>query len=143
MNHANFCFIMATQSLYAILDGWTLFWDSASIDITLNEIASAFYKQKVSFVLLDRVWDMLEYVDDPLEFMTDGEKMYYLEKLLSDEQFEEVARFVQIQVTNAPEHKISVMNAKETIAKFPSWFEEYEGITWDEYKSKLFDEEVK
>jgi hypothetical protein len=31
------------------------------------------------------------------------------------------------------------LNVEETIAKFPSWFRKYDGMTWDDTKSSLFD----
>jgi hypothetical protein len=130
---------MTTRSLFDIIDSWTLFFDRGKYEITLNAISDSFYKRKVTFLLLENLWDLLEMMDDPLEFMTDDRMMHLIEKLLRDEERERVAKFVQVEISGPPEHKIEVLNTDETIAQFPSWFKEYDGMTWDDFKSSLFD----
>lgn len=120
---------MTARSLFEILDSWTLKWDRPTIDLTLNEIATPFYNEKVAFMLIDRIWDILELIDDPLEFMTEERKMHQIEQLLREERVERVANFVQIEISESPEPKMAVLNVEETIAQFPSWFEKYEPIS--------------
>ena len=127
------------KTLFDILDSWTLIFDRASMEITLNEISDSFYKRKVTFLLLEDLWDLLEMMDDPLEFMTDVRMSHLIEKQLRDEVKEKIAKFLQVEISGPPEYKIEVLNAEETIAKFPSWFKEYNGMTWDDAKSSLFD----
>lgn len=109
------------------------------MEITLNEVSKPFYKRKVKFILLEDLWDLLEMMDDPHEFMTDIRMSALIEKVLRDEAKERVAKFVQIEFSGPPEAKFEVLNTEETIAKFPDWFEDYNGMTWDEAKSSLFD----
>jgi len=130
---------MTTKSLFDIIDGWTLIFDRGDFEITLNEVSSCFYKLKVTFLLLEDLWDLLEMMDEPLEFMTNERMSFLIEKLLRDEARERVAKFVQVEFSGPPEYKIQVLNTEETIAQFPSWFKDYNGITWDEAKSRLFD----
>jgi hypothetical protein len=132
-------FTMTTRSLFDIIDSWTLFFDRATYEITLNAISDFFYKHKVTFLLLEDLWDLLEMMDDPQEFMTDDRMMILIEKLLRDEKRERIAKFVQLEISGPPEHKIEVLNADETISQFPSWFKEYNGMTWGDFKSSLFD----
>lgn len=127
------------KSLFDILDSWTLIFDRGTAEITLNEISGSFYKHKVTFLLLEDLWDLLEMMDDPLEFMTDERMSYLIEKILRDEEKERVAKFVQVEIPELPEYKIEVLNVEEAIAQFPSWFKEYDGMTWDEGMSRLFD----
>jgi len=127
------------KSLFDILDSWTLIFDRGAAEITLNEISDSFYKHKVTFLFLEDLWDLLEMMDDPLEFMTDERMSYLIEKILRDEEKEKIARFVQVEISGSPEYKIEVLNVEETIAQFPSWFKDYDGLTWDEAKSRLFD----
>lgn len=122
------------KSLFDIIDRWTLVFDRAEMEITLNKVSNLFYERKVKFMLLEDMWDLLEMKDDPLEFMTDIRMSQLIEKLLRDEGWEKVAQFVQIELPS-----MKVLNIEETIAKFPSWFEEYDGMTWDDAKSSLFD----
>ena len=130
---------MTTRSFFDILDSWTLIFDRGAFEITLNEMSTFFYKQKVTFLLLEDLWDLLELMDDPLEFMTDERMSLLIENQLRDEAKERVAKFVQVEISGPPEHKIEVLNVEETINKFPSWFKKYDGITWDDAKSRLFD----
>ena len=78
-------------------------------------------------------------MDDPLEFMTDERMAYLVEKILRDEKKQRVAKFVQLEISRPPEPKIEVLNVEETIARFPTWFKEYDGMTWDDAKSSFFD----
>ena len=130
---------MATRSLFDILDSWTLLFDRGIFEITLNRVSDQFYKRKVTFLLLEDLWDLLELMDDPLEFMTNERMSLLIENQLRDERKERVSKFVQVEISGPPEHKIEVLNVEETIAKFPSWFRKYDGMTWDDAKSSLFD----
>ena len=116
-----------------------MIFDRGAFEITLNEISTFFYKQKVTFLLLEDLWDLLELMDDPLEFMTNERMSNLVERQLRDEEKERVAKFVQVEISGPPEHKIEVLNVMETIAKFPSWFKKYDGMTWDDAMSSLFD----
>ncbi len=127
------------KTLFDILDSWTLIFDRAAVEITINAISSVFYKRKVTFLLLEDIWDLLEMMDDPFEFMTDERMAYLLEKLLRDEEKQRVAKFVQLEICGPPESKIDVLNANETITQFPTWFEDYNGMTWEDAKSSLFE----
>ncbi len=127
------------KSLFDIIDSWTLIFDRVTFEITLNEVSDQFYKRKVTFLLLEDLWDLLELMDDPLEFMTDERMSHLIEKQLRNERKERVSKFVQIEISGLPENKIEVLNVEETIAKFPSWFKKYDGMTWDDAKSSLFD----
>jgi hypothetical protein len=122
------------KSLFDIIDGWTLIFDRAELEITLNSVSKPFYERKVKFMLLEDLWDLLEMMDDPLEFMTDLRMSHLIEKLLRDEERETVAQFVQIELPS-----MNVLNVEEIIAKFPGWFEKYDGMTLDESFSSLFD----
>ncbi|MFW9810811.1 MAG: hypothetical protein ACFFE6_15665 [Candidatus Thorarchaeota archaeon] len=127
------------RSLFDIIDSWTLIPDRGSMEITLNTVSDFFYKKKVTFLLLEELWDLLEKFDDPLEFMTEERMILLIEQFLSNENTIDVAKYVELEVSGPPYHEITVLNADETIAKFPSWFEEYDGMTWDDFKSRLFD----
>jgi hypothetical protein len=109
------------------------------MEITLNEVSKQFYERKVKFMLLEDLWDLLEMMDDPLEFMTDIRMSALIEKQLRDEVKEKVAKFVQIEFSGPSEVKFEVLNVDETITQFPEWFEDYDGMTWDDAKSSLFD----
>ena len=130
---------MTTRSFFDILDSWTLIFDRGTFEITLNKVSDQFYKRKVTFLLLEDLWDLLELMDDPLEFMTNERMSLLIENQLRDERKERVSKFVQVEISGPPEHKIEVLNVEETIAKFPSWFRKYDGMTWDDTKSSLFD----
>lgn len=127
------------KSLFDIIDGWTLIFDRASMEITLNMVSKSFYKRKVKFTLLEDLWDLLEMMDDPLEFMTNIRMSNLIEKLLRDEDWADVAKFVQIDFVGLPEPKIEVLNVEDTISQFPDWFEDYDGMTLDDAYSSLFD----
>ena len=130
---------MTTRSFFDILDSWTLIFDRGTFEITLNEVSDQFYKRKVTFLLLEDLWDLLELMDDPLEFMTNERMSLLIENQLRNERKERVSKFVQVEISGPPKHKIEVLNVEETIAKFPSWFKKYDGMTWDDAKSSLFD----
>jgi hypothetical protein len=127
------------KTLFDIVDGWTLIFDRAEMEITLNMVSKPFYERKVKFLLLEDLWDLLEMMDDPLEFMTDARMSNLIEKLLRDEGRAKVARFVQIDITKQPRLEMDVLNSDETLKQFPDWFDAYDGITWDDVKSSLFD----
>ncbi|MGD9397879.1 MAG: hypothetical protein PVJ05_15690, partial [Candidatus Thorarchaeota archaeon] len=82
------------KSLFNIIDSWTLIFDRFSMEITLNEVSKQFYERKVKFMLLEDLWDLLEMMDDPLEFMTDIRMSALIEKQLRDEAKEKVAKFI-------------------------------------------------
>ena len=84
------------KSLFDILDSWTLIFDRGTVEITMNEISKFFYVKKVTFLLLEDIWDLLEMMDDPIEFMTDERMVNLMEKLLRDEEKQRVAKFVQL-----------------------------------------------
>ncbi|MFW9767404.1 MAG: hypothetical protein ACFFF9_12110 [Candidatus Thorarchaeota archaeon] len=127
------------KTFFDILDGWTLIVDRGSVEITLNDMSQAFYKKKVVFLFLEEIWDLLEKYDDPSEFMTDERLSFLIEKLLRKEENEEVAKFVELELGGPPTYETKVLNVDETIAEYPSWFKEYDGKTWDDFKSSLFD----
>ena len=127
------------KSLFDIIDGWTLIFDRASMEITLNMVSKSFYERKVKFMMLEDLWDLLEMMDDPLEFMTNIRMSNLIEKLLRDEDWADVAKFVQIDFVGLPEPKIEVLNVEDTISQFPDWFEDYDGMTLDDAYSSLFD----
>ena len=91
---------MTTRSLFDILDSWTLIFDRGSYEITLNAISTFFYEQKVTFLLLEDLWDLLEMMDDPLEFMTDARMSLLIERQLRDEGKERISKFVQIEISS-------------------------------------------
>jgi len=129
---------MTRKTFFDILDGWTLIFDQGDFEIMLNEISTFFYKHKVTFLLLEELWDLLEMMEDPLEFMTNERMSYLVEKLLRDEEKQKIAKFVQLEIFKPPEYKVEVLNVEETIEQFPSWFKEYDRMTWDDAKSSLF-----
>jgi len=122
------------KTLFDIIDGWTLIFDRAELEITLNRVSQSFYERKVKFMLLEDLWDLLEMMDDPLEFMTDIRMSNLIEKLLRDEVKATVARFVQLELPG-----LNVLNAEETIAQFPDFFEDYDGMTLSDAWLSFFD----
>ncbi len=112
-----------TDTLYDIIDTWTMKWDRGAIETILKQVAAPFYKRKLVFFLLEEIWDMLEFIDDPHEFMTEERKIEQIEKLLGGNKIERAARFVELEITESPELKITVLNAENVIAKHPSWFD--------------------
>jgi hypothetical protein len=127
------------KTFFEILDGWTLILERGTVEITLNEISQAFYKKGVVFQLMEDLWDLLEQYDDPTEFMTDERLSYMIEKLLRNEENEKIAKFVELELDGPPYYETKVLNVDETISKFPSWFKKYDGMTWDDFTSSLFD----
>ncbi len=122
------------------MDRWTLDpWDRGIIETTLNQVSAPFYKRRLVFFLLEEIWDVLEIIDDPFEFMTDARKVKHIEMLLSDELFERAAKSIQLEVAESPELKITVLNVDEVIGQHPSWFEKDESMTWDEVASTIKD----
>ncbi|TFG29148.1 hypothetical protein EU528_10085 [Candidatus Thorarchaeota archaeon] len=126
-----------SKTLYDIIDSWTINWDRVSIEITMKQVSDSFNKYKLVFFLLEEIWDALEFIDDPLEFMTEERKIKQIETILSSGMNERAAKYVQLEVTETPELKIAVLNAEETIAEHPSWFEPWEGVTWDAVRRLL------
>ena len=128
-----------SKTLYDIIDSWTMKWDRASIEITLNQVSDPFYKRKLVFFLLEEIWDALEFIDDPLEFMTEERKIKEIENILSSARNERAAKFVKIDIDESPELKITVLNAEEIIAQNPGWFEPWEGVTWNEVAETMLE----
>lgn len=128
------------KTLYDVIDSWTLQWDRGLVEITLNLVAEEFYKHKRIFYLLEEIWDVLELIDDPLEFMTQDRMIAQFERLLSNEQNELAAKSVQLEITDPPRFTIDVLNAKDLIASHSEWFEPWEGMTLSEFGAKLVDD---
>ena len=120
---------MTIRTLFDVIDSWTLIFDRIDFENTLHEISSVFYKYKVTFLFLEDLWDLLEIMDDPLEFMTNERMSHLIEKLLRNEHKQNLAKFVQLEISSPPDAKIEVLNANETITQFPEWFENYDGMT--------------
>ncbi|MHA1137659.1 MAG: hypothetical protein ACTSSE_14345 [Candidatus Thorarchaeota archaeon] len=130
-----------SKTLYDIIDSWTMIWDRASIEITLSQVSKHFYKHKRVFFLLEEIWDALEFIDDPLEFMTEERKIKQIENLLSSQRNERAAKFVKVEVVESPRLEITVLNAEETIAQNPGWFEPWEGISLSDFGAKLLEDD--
>jgi hypothetical protein len=130
-----------SKTLYDIIDTWTMKWDRASIEITLSQVSDPFHKQKRVFFLLEEIWDILEFIDDPLEFMTEERKIKQIEILLSSARNERAAKFVKVEVVESPRLEITVLNAEETIAKNPGWFSPWEGMTLSDFGDKLLEDD--
>ena len=127
------------KTLYDLIDAWTVTWDRGTIEITLEQVSAPFYKHKLVFFLIEKIWDALEFIDDPLEFMTEERKIQQIENILSYERNERAAKFVQVEVAESPGLKITILNADETIAKHPGWFSPWEGLTLSEFGDKLME----
>ena len=74
------------KTLYDLIDAWTVTWDRGTIEITLEQVSAPFYKHKLVFFLIEKIWDALEFIDDPLEFMTEERKIQQIENILSCSQ---------------------------------------------------------
>ena len=130
-----------SKTLYDIIDSWTMNWDRGFIEMTLDQVSSPFYERKLVFFLLEEIWDALEFIDDPLEFMTEERKIKQIENILSIERNEQAAKFVKIEVVESPQLEISVLNVEETIAEHPGWFDSLEGMTLDEFGNKIAEDD--
>ena len=128
-----------TKTLYDIIDSWTMNWNRGFIETTLNQVSAPFNERKLVFFLLEEIWNALEYVDDPLEFMTEERKIQEIERILSNGRNERATKFVKLEVVESPELKITVLNAEDVIRQNPGWFEAWEGITWDEVIASFTD----
>ena len=126
-----------TNTLYDIIDSWTLKWDRGQIETTLKQAAAPFHKRKIVFFLLEEIWDILELIDDPLEFMTEDRKIKHIERLLSREKIERVAKSVEIEHSASPDFQITVLNADDLITQHPGWFEMHDGVSWDDVVSAI------
>lgn len=126
------------KSLFDILDAWTLIFDRVEMEITLTDVSYPFNEKRLKFRLLEDLWDLFEMLDNPDEYMTDMRMSNLVVKFLRGEGRENVAKFVQIEVSGPPGLRMEVLNVEETIAQFPDWFEPLEGMTFDEFKSSLF-----
>ncbi|TET12308.1 MAG: hypothetical protein E3J86_00550 [Candidatus Thorarchaeota archaeon] len=117
------------KTLFDIIDTWTLNWNRGIIETTLQQVAAPFNERKRVFFLLEEFWNTLEFIDDPLEFMTEERKIEQIEKLLSIARNERAAKAVKLEIVESPDVKIVVLNAEEVITKNPGWFEDWDGIT--------------
>ncbi|MFW9806438.1 MAG: hypothetical protein ACFFFK_06885 [Candidatus Thorarchaeota archaeon] len=126
------------KSLFDILDAWTLIFDRIEMEITLNDVSYPFNEKRLKFRLLEDLWDLFEMMDNPDEFMTDIRMSNLVVKFLRGEGREDVAKFVQIEVSGPPGLRMEVLNVEETITQFPDWFEPLEGMTFGDFKSSLF-----
>lgn len=117
------------KTLYDIIDTWTMNWNRGAIESTLQQVATTFNERKLVFFLLEEIWDALEIIDDPLEFLTEERKIQQIEKLLSIKRNERAAKAVKLEIIESQELKIEVLNAEEVITENPSWFEKWERIT--------------
>ncbi|TFF91334.1 hypothetical protein EU545_04455 [Candidatus Thorarchaeota archaeon] len=113
-------------TLFDLIDEWTLEWDRAMIDLTLDDVSKAFYQRGLVFLALEKLWDLLEIVDDPSEYVTDQRKIAMVEKLLREKGFEKAAMSVEVEVSEGSVYRITVVNADELISLNPSWFETYD-----------------
>ena len=120
-----------TTTLYDIIDKLTLKWDRGLIESILKQVSTPFYEHKLVFFLLEEIWDMLEFIDDPMEFMTEDRKIEQIEKLLGVSRIERAAKSVELEIVETPELKIKILNAEEVIAKHPGWFTKRDEVTWD------------
>lgn len=121
-----------TTTLYDIIDKLTLKWDRGLIESILKQVSTPFYEHKLVFFLLEEIWDMLEFIDDPMEFMTEDRKIEQIEKLLGVSRIERAAKSVELEIVETPELKIKILNAEEVIAKHPGWFTKRDEVTWDQ-----------
>jgi hypothetical protein len=113
-------------TLFDLIDEWTLEWDRAMIDLTLDDVSTAFYQRGFVFLTLEKLWDLLEIVDDPSEYVTEQRKIAMVEKLLREKGFEKAAMSVEVEVSEDSVYRITVVNADELISLNPSWFETYD-----------------
>lgn len=117
------------KTLFDIIDSWTLNWNRGEIETTLQQVAATFYERKLVFFLLEEFWNVLEFIDDPREFLTEERKIQQIEKLLSIARNERAAKAVELEIVESPNLKIVVLNAEDVITNNPSWFEDWEGIS--------------
>jgi len=117
------------KTLYDIIDTWTMNWNRGAIESTLQQVADTFSERKLVFFLLEEIWDALEIIDDPLEFMTDERKIQHIENLLSIRRNERAAKAVKLEIVESPDVKIVVLNAEEVITNNPRWFEDWDGVS--------------
>ena len=47
------------QTLFNIIDGWTLLFNRAELENTLVEVSNPFYDEDVKFMLLEDLWNLL------------------------------------------------------------------------------------
>lgn len=114
------------KTLYDVIDQWTLIpWDRILVETTVSQISNIFYEKDKILMLLEEIWDILELVDNPSEFMTEERIKRHFELLLSDESVERCAKSIQLEMTNGPKPMIEVLNADAIIADHPEWFEDY------------------
>jgi hypothetical protein len=114
------------KTLYDVIDRWTLEpWDRASIELVLSQVAQSFYARKKILLLLEEIWDVLEHIDNPHEYMTEERKKQQVEMLLRDESVEHCAMAIQLEISEPSNSQISVLNADDIIQNHPEWFDEY------------------
>jgi hypothetical protein len=112
--------------LFDIIDQWTLIpWDKNKVEMTVTQISHTFYNMDKILLLLEEIWDILELVDSPTEYMTEERIKRRFELLLSDESVERCAKAIHIEMSFDSEPIIEVLNAKEIIEDHPEWFDDY------------------
>ena len=114
------------KTLYDVIDRWTLEpWDRASIELVLSQVAQSFYARKKILLLLEEIWDVLEYIDNPHEYMTEERKKEQFEMLLRDDSVERCAKAIQLDIEETHAFQVSVLNVDSIIQIHPEWFDEY------------------
>jgi hypothetical protein len=125
-------------TLYDLIDKWTIEpWNQGFIDQVLYQVAAPFYDRRLIFFLLEEIWDLIEIIEDPLEFMTDAVKIKHMETLLDDDLIVRAAKAIKVNVDESSEFTITVLNADEVIEEHPDWFEKDESMTLDEVVENL------
>ncbi|MFW9786984.1 MAG: hypothetical protein ACFFE2_00200 [Candidatus Thorarchaeota archaeon] len=127
------------KSLFDIISAWTLFFNLDEMEDTLIQVSTQFNDKKVKFKLLEDLSDLHELMYDPNESMTDTRMSILIDRFIFEKEKQDVAQFVKIESSGPPEYRLEVLNIEETIAKFPDWFEPFEGMTWDDTRSRLLD----
>ncbi len=127
------------KTLYDLMDGWTLIWDDAEVEIRLLQLADEFAKHKVVFLVLERLFDVYEESQDPREFMTDERKMMLIVRLLRDKEIETAAKAVELEVPQSLSQDIALLNADTLMRRFPSMFKDSDTPSRDEMFRSLFD----
>lgn len=127
------------MTLYDLMDGWTLVWDDTEVEMRLLQLGDEFSKHKVIFHVLEKLFDVYEATQDPLEFMTDERKMMLVVGLLRDNAIERAAKAVELDVPRSLDESLQVLNADTLMRDFPSLFEDSERPSRDEMFRSLFD----
>ena len=114
------------KTLYDVIDRWTLEpWDRASIELVLSQVAQSFYARQKILLLIEEIWDVLELIDSPHEYMTEERKKQQFEFLLHDQSIEQCAKAIQLDIDETPAFQVSVINVDDVIQNHPECFDEY------------------